>query len=195
MFGITINNRIINELVDSGSIKIDSFDKKKLKNIHYPLHVGKVLTHDSSRKWKVAHSFDDNDKPFELLPNQYVQVVIKEQIQLSKGLVGEFIPTSNLIDDGISLTAGRIEYPFGNEGEYIHFGLKNLLDVNFEIPPSYRIAYLKFIDVRGLSSDRIHLSKEEVRRHMQRLVGVKRDMEADGGAMHDDDVEYFIDFG
>jgi hypothetical protein len=95
-------------------------------------------------------------------------------------IVGHFIPSSDLVVDGLALTAGKIDKQFGNLGpakgykpEMVRFGLKNNTVNNFLLKPMYRIAHLELFDLRGLSSEKVQLSETEknkiIRRHLRAI--------------------------
>ena len=122
MFGNLINNKQIIDLRESGLITITPFDQDCLKAVHYPLCVRSIFRRDADGSWRRVHSFDEVRQPFSLEPHEYVVVELRENIVLKEGIIGQFLPASNLIEAGLGLTAGRLEYPFGHRGEAIRFG-------------------------------------------------------------------------
>src|SRR5690606_37521661 len=94
----------------------------------YPLR-GYIL-HEvvSENEGNQVHLFSEKKSKFSLKPRTYYWVDVFESIKLPVGIVGRFIPSSNLIEKGIGLTAGKIEKPFGDKGERIRFGLFNFLN-------------------------------------------------------------------
>jgi deoxycytidine triphosphate deaminase len=84
-----------------------------------------------------------------------------ESIKLPIGIVGRFIPSSNLIEKGLGLTAGKIEKPFGDKGERFRFGLFNFLNKETTLSFTERIAYIQFMDLRGLDNHDYKLTKYE----------------------------------
>jgi len=153
MFGNLLNNKLIEELVDENIIKfIPKLDKSNLQIAQYSLHPLYVRERLNRKKTKLLHEFSVENNSYKIKPNGYVMIDILEQIQLPIGIVGRFIPSSTLIEQGLGLTAGKIEHPFGQNGNRIRFGLKNLLDEPVEILGDERIAYIEFYDLRGMDN-------------------------------------------
>ena len=90
----------------------------------------------------------NNDK-IELEPKQYGVVKISNRIKLSDGIVGQFTPSSILIECGLLLTAGKLDQ--GYEGDII-FGLYNANSVKTVLTGSMKLAYISFYDLRGVSN-------------------------------------------
>ena len=162
MFGNLINNKQITDLREAGIITITPFDQKLLKAVHYPLHVKSVYRREPDGTWRRRQSFDEDTQPFILEPHEYVVVEIREAVVLKEGILGQFLTASNLIEGGLGLTAGRIEYPFGQRGETIRFGVCNQLNVPNQINSYHHVAYIQFFDLRGLSSRLIIITQEEL---------------------------------
>lgn len=169
MFGNILNNASVISLVDSGLISIDPFQREKLKLIHYPLTPYTLLKpegrgNDGEFKVRTIHQYQTDQDYYSFTPNQYLMVEIEEYISVGSGLVGHFIPSSNLIHQGFGLTAGRIEYPFGrgsNGRVKVRFGIKNLLEEANALMKNDLLAYVYFIDLRGLNSHEPKVSERD----------------------------------
>ncbi|MEO9886273.1 MAG: hypothetical protein ABJR05_16645 [Balneola sp.] len=181
MYGNIINSGEIARYENDGRIYINPFSKNKIQTIHYPVHA-EFIKRKKDGVWKTVKNFSEEPSVFKLEPREYVQVAILEHIKLQKGIVGEFSLTSNTIDEGLGLFAGRIEYPFGEKNERMHIGIKNLFDTAVVIKPLQKIAYLKFIDTTGMISlPPSKLSDEDKKRFKERIVDTFYEMSADGG--------------
>src|SRR3990172_2035249 len=107
MQGNLVSNSQLIRLVDQRVIDINPFEPNRAQLAHYPLDPESFLVW-KDKDWIPAHSFINNPKPFDLEPGQYVIVEVRQQIAPGQGIVGLFIPSSNLIEQGLSLTAGKI---------------------------------------------------------------------------------------
>jgi deoxycytidine triphosphate deaminase len=99
-----------------------------------------------------VHYFTEKESRFVLKQKTYYWIDVNESIKLPLGIVGRFIPSSNLIEKGLSLTAGKIESPFGDDGERIRFGIYNFLENPVTLEYKTRIAYIQFMDLRGMDN-------------------------------------------
>ncbi len=184
MFGNLVTNRQLRKLIKAKEIQIDPFDDNSLKTTHYTLKPGRVLGRQPDGNWKQVHSFRDNDGAYVIPENAYVIIEVLEAVKIaSAGIVGRFIPTSNLIESGLDLVAGQIDNKYGLKGEGLRFGLKNLLPVPNPIGAEMRLAHVEFFDLRGITPDPVKLTEEERALRLKRLV---RFMD-DGVNYHDDD--------
>lgn len=191
MFGTILHDQAIKKLKENSIISIDPFDHDLFSSsIYYPLHAAIIKKINGDQDWISVHSFiEQNQNPFVLEPGESVQIAVREFIKLPKGITGEFILTSNTIDQGLSINAGHIAHPFGQKGEIMHMLCTNSLDINIEIKPFQKISYIKFIDTRSLErmSKIKNLTEEEKltwdSRKVQAIIKI---MQADGGAMFDE---------
>jgi deoxycytidine triphosphate deaminase len=117
MYGNLANNSHILYLLRQGLIQIDPFRKSKLKLAHYPLTIFAIRLRDADGKWRRRREFDDDQDPFILKPHQYVVIEPDEKIIVEEGIIAKFVPSSNIIEQGLTLTAGRLEFPFGKGAE------------------------------------------------------------------------------
>lgn len=187
MFGNIINNSQLIEMIKGGSIIIDPFDRTKLKNIHYPLKPYSILQpmgreRDGSYRTKMIHHFDGHESTYKFSANEYLIVEVDEFISITEGVVGQFIPPSNFVFQGFGLTAGRLEAPFGRvDGgrQKVRFGVKNLLDTENILFAEDYIAYVYFIDLKGLKSEPLVLSERD-RDMFASWLRRKRQAEDDG---------------
>ena len=188
MFGNLINNRQIKRLLGK-TIEIEPFSEDDLSTVHYTLHVNKIKERLDNGKWKTVYDFSENKNPYTLKSGEYIVVEILEKIKLNdENIVGHFIPSSNLINEGLLLIAGKVDKKFGNTGpemnkpsEMINFGLKNLNKTNIQIEPNHRIAHMELFDLRGVGSEKTKLSENEIRLRLQRML-----MEMDDGVQYGD---------
>jgi deoxycytidine triphosphate deaminase len=195
MFGNIINNAHLIELLKEGQISIDPFSTRNLKTIHYPLTPYTVLSaegrgSDGEFRTKVQHQFQTDDDYYEFEPNEYFIIEIEEYISVAPGIVGHFVAPSNLIHQGFGLTAGRIEAPFGGveTGRLkVRFGLKNLLKSKKNaLMKKDLIAYVYFVDLRGLNSLRVEETDRD-RRLFDAWKRRKLRAEDDGAFPHSDE--------
>lgn len=175
MFGNLMNNMEVNELVRQRLIDITPYNEDSLRAVHYPLRPSVVFKKQLDGSVRLKQNFADTPSPYSVEPNEYVIIEVHERIKLPKGIVGKFVPSSNLIESGFGLTAGRIEYPYGSNGEPIRFGLKNLLDQPNEVTSQMRLAYVEFFDLRGLRNMEYKLTEREMRIFASRLRYAKDD--------------------
>jgi len=137
--------------------------------------------------------FEHKPQPFVFKPHQYVVIEIDQVISVEKGIIGKFLPTSNLIEQGFSLTAGRIEFPFGKNSEAVMFGLKNELDVPNPLSHEDYVAYVEFYDLRALRSRDAKQTSRDDRIYAGRVDTERQHRAADDGvyaALPDDADEF-----
>lgn len=152
MHGNLISNLELRKMVDTHVISIKPFEPARAQLAHYPLDP-EVFLIRKNNEWIPVHSFARQQEPFILEAGQYVQVEIRQHVAPGEGIVGLFVPSSNLINQGLSLTAGKISFPFGQKNERIYFGLKNNLSTPSTINPGDLVAYVQFFDLTN--SERI----------------------------------------
>ena len=171
MFGNLVTNRQLRQLIKANEIQIDPFVDESLKTTHYTLRPGRVLGRQADGSWKQVHNFKDDDHEYAIQENGYVVVEVREAVRIaSEGIVGRFIPTSNLIEAGLDLVAGQIDNKYGLKGEGLRFGLKNLLPVRNVIGAEMRLAHVEFFDLRGITPDPVKLSDEERAIRLRRMI-------------------------
>lgn len=153
MNGQLLNNRQIDDLIKQGVIQLSPiYDNCKLQIAQYPLSPLTVWEIDENHKVKEIFRFDEKNQSFSLKAKKYYLVDVLEDIKLPHGIIGRFIPSSNFIEKGITLTSGKIEFPYGQNKEKIRFGIYNCLDFETTIEKSSRIAYIQFFDLREQDS-------------------------------------------
>lgn len=152
MFGNLINNNLIKNLIENKVLEITPLDKKLLQLAQYPLRPQIIHEVISEGEGKQVHFFSEKSNKFTLKAKTYYWIDVYETIKLPYGIVGRFIPSSNLIEKGLGLTAGKVEKPFGDKGEKIRFGLYNYLDTPSTLLFTDRVAYVQFTDLRGLDN-------------------------------------------
>lgn len=161
MFGNLISNHQLKQLMSSHSVDIEPFDELMLKATHYTLQPGRVLRRRPDGKWCINHYFSE-EEVCELRPCEYVVVEVRQRIRIhAEGIVGRFLTTSNLVENGLLLVAGQIDHKYGIEGEMLRFGIKNLLPEPNFIRKDTRLAHVEFFDLRGINIDSHELSAVE----------------------------------
>lgn len=171
MFGNLITNRQLRQLIKQKEIQIDPFVERSLKTTHYTLRPGRVMGRQADGSWKQIHSFREEKREFTIPENGYVLIEVLEAVKIANdGIVGRFIPTSNLVDNGLLLNAGQIDNKYGLNGEGLRFGLKNLLPVPNPICADTRLAHVEFFDLRGITVDPVELSKDEMDTRVRKLL-------------------------
>lgn len=189
MHGNLISNQELCRMVESRIISIKPFESERAQLAHYPLDpdVFFIREYDEIRKeykWVPVHSFSKQQTPFIFEPGQYVQVEVRQHVSPGEGIVGLFVPSSNLINQGLSLTAGKISFPFGQKNERIFFGLKNNLSTQATISPGDLVAYIQFFDL--MDSERVPYALSD--RDLS-IYNKRREMANDDGvwALQNDD--------
>lgn len=193
MFGNMINNKQLLELCDVKAIDITPFDANLVRAVHYPMHVLAIRSRTASGTWRVNHNFQDDEGPYDLAANEYVVVDIQEHIKLKEGIVGQFVAASNLVEAGLGITAGRLEHPFGQRGEVIRFGIKNMLSEPNIIKRFQKVAYAQFFDLRGLASKLVVLSEEEFKLLASRVSEGKKKYAQDAGPIYEEEIGLRVD--
>jgi len=193
MYGTLANNSIILHLMKRHLIDIKPFDKDLLKTAHYPLRAYGVYVRQEDGAWRQAHSFDESRRPFVFRANQYVMIEVNEQIVIKQGIVAKFVAASNLVEQGLGLTAGRLEYPFGKQGETLRFGLKNQNDGPAELAADDYVAYVEFYDLRALRLRPTPLSPRDRRIYAGRVNEERFAHANDDGVRYEDDDDDFLD--
>lgn len=168
MFGNIVNNKRLRELVEEGEIQIQPFDPNLLDTIHYPLYpenIFEVGGRDKSGRCipKLIHNVQMG-KIFKIPANAYVTVEVRELIVIPKRFVAQFAIPFYMIENGLNLSAGRMESPFGQDNQRLVFGIKNFLDKENFIEFDKPIAYIYFIDLTALECLDVPLTEEEKRK-------------------------------
>jgi hypothetical protein len=123
-------------------IKITPFDKERLKHPWYALYPYRIWS-DLQHKLDKTHTgvIELDHESYELGPKEYAEVIIEERIILSEGIVGLFIPASFSIEQGILITAGKLD---SNYSAAIKFGVFNAKWHPVGIYRSIPIVYIAF---------------------------------------------------
>lgn len=119
----------------------------------FTLYAGSVYFQIPTSKDARWEAFDLRTAKFPLQPKQYVKVTPTERVILPRGIVARYEPTSDLIDEGFDLIAGKLDPGYGAAGELVTFGLHNISDVLRTISNNTRIAHMTFFDLRGISDE------------------------------------------
>ena len=180
MSGSLLTNLQIERLINKRTIEIRPFEKERCQLAHYPIDPETIWIREQS-KWVYAHSFRDNQEPYVISPNGYVLVEIRQHIALADGYVGTFLPASNLIEMGLSITAGKISFPFGQKNERIRFGLKNNLEDSVAIGPAHLVAYIQIFDISKSERTPYQLNDRD-----NRLYEIRHARANDDGVNYDD---------
>jgi deoxycytidine triphosphate deaminase len=158
MFGNVLSNAEIVRLRESGQLQLSPFVPSRLRLAHYRLSAGRVLEPKQDQKGRVTlkevHDFD-SDGDFVFKPNEYRVFEVDEFLLLPEGVVGNFLPVSEFVERGLSLTAGKIDPGYGGVGgrrQKLHFGVKNELPTENLYESSIGLAYIYFVSLTGLQS-------------------------------------------
>lgn len=158
MYGTTLTNAHVRELMASGAIKIYDFKPSNMKLAHYrlrPLHLfrpGKQLDDGSHDRGLPIHDFKRGE-PFTFNANEYLIVTTIEHIVLGQGIVGQVIPASTLVEQGFDIISGKLDPGYGDiDGKPQNFiiGIKNMLNEENRFHPDHGIANISFEDFGGL---------------------------------------------
>jgi hypothetical protein len=169
MYGTLANNSHVLDLMAQRLLEIKPFNRVNLKTAHYPLTPFSIKTRTDDGRWVRTHTFDDDPRPYLFAPNQYAVVEVREDIQVGKGIIAKFVPTSNLVEQAFGLTAGRLEYPFGRNAEVLVFGIKNQLNMPNPLSKDDFIAYAEFHDLRALQNTEVQLTDRDKKIYAERV--------------------------
>ena len=167
MFGTLVTKGQLIKLVENDKVKITPFDPTRAQPAHYPIDAG-IIYRRNGEEWKPEHDFRSK-KEFVFEQSEYCVVEVAQSIVLASGYAGQFIPSSNLVEQGFSLVAGKVTYPFGQRGEKIRFGIKNMLTSKNKLKAVDRIAYLQLFDFSALDHINYELDERDVRVFLQRF--------------------------
>jgi len=177
MFGNLVNNRQLLKLLEERQLTIEPFNEKELGTANYPLRARRILNRQPDGKWVQGHNFEDDPNPFDVPANGYVIVEAREAIKLNTdGLLGNFLPASNLIEQGFSVVCGKMDKKYGTTcGELLRFGLKNMLPESNRLTATDRIVHVQFYDLRSLANLSSGLSEEEIKIRIARAFRQRDD--------------------
>lgn len=168
MFGNVVNKNRLQEIIRADGLSISHFRPDHIRTIHYPLRPIRVYNRGDlaeNKRANVSFKFEFKNKsdPCKLEPNEYVIVEVLERIEMKhQGIVGHFVTPGHFIERGLGLTAGRIEAPYGQNGEAIRFGVTNNLSIENYIFPEDTIGFVYFVDLISLRLDNPYkVSQEE----------------------------------
>ena len=184
MFGNLLNNALIKNLLEQKVLSITPYVSKDLQVAQYPLRVhafAEVTAEKDATPWV---TLTDRQPVFHMKQRTYYWVEVAEMIVLPVGIVGRFVPASSLIEKGLGLTAGKIENPFGSKGERIRFGLYNHLSTPVSWDRTERIAYIQFMDLRGMDNHKY--TQNRIDREVYRF---RLSREADDGVNYEVDTD------
>lgn len=186
MFGNVVNKARLRELMERHAVTITGFVPARMRTIHYPLRPIRVYArgNDDTNGFverSTKYDFSKQSAECPLAANEYVIVEVAEQIAMrQESIIGHFVTPSHFIERGLALIAGRIESPYGQSGEAVRFGLKNLLDRQNILRKEDTLAYVYFVDLLSLRNDESYkLTEDELRRFEQWRT--RRDRIADSG--------------
>lgn len=183
MNGALLTNVQLLELIQRHEIDIKPLEPERFQLAHYPIDPETILVRRAGDRsgWTCAHSFRESSQAFEIAPRAYVIVEVRQQILLSEGFVGTFVAASNLIEKGLSLTAGKISFPFGTKNERVRFGLRNNLEEPVDIGPGDLLAYLQVFDLTSSKRAPYKLSERD-----QEVYARRRSLANDDGVFYDE---------
>ncbi len=181
MFGNIINNLHIKKMVQEKTITISPFRQERLKLAHYALRPAAVLSvgkinEKNSREIKLKCSFE-NGTPCEFSPGEYAIVEVEEFISLADGIVGQFLISSNLIENGFLLSAGKLDPGYGTlqgKRQKLRFGVTNMLSTKNFLSPNDGFAHIYFLDLRGLNNLPAIFTDPEIDDLIKRVTMLKR---------------------
>ena len=121
-----LSNSQILRFIECGAIRITPFHKDKLKPTVYHLFPHSVRFQRKLEEDKTeTGTLSLDEHPYALQPKEHVVVSIKEVIFIEFGLVGTFYPASWCVEEGLVLTAGRLDPHYDKA---IVFGVLNAAD-------------------------------------------------------------------
>jgi dUTPase len=171
MYGNILTNAQIAKLHEASIICIDPYTRDNFKESAYTLNPLGIERLGSDGKWGGIIELNDNNKTITLDPGEYVKVVVKQRIVIrQRGLVGNFIISSNSVESGLLVLCGQIDATYGEDGNAVKFGLKNLLNTKNSIDRQTRLAHMQVIDYRGTDFDPVKLSAKEKRVWKDRII-------------------------
>lgn len=169
MSGNLLTNSEIHNLIGAGVISITpSYDVRKLQIAQYPLLPHGIFEIAKTRSFKEVFKFSNQNTSFKLRAKKYYVIDVYENIKLPRDIVGRFIPASSLIEKGLVLSYGKIEYPFGQNKEKIRFGIFNCLDIETDLKAEEIIAYVQFFDLRGKETIDYQLTERDKKVYLGR---------------------------
>lgn len=162
MFGNMMSAAQVAQMVEISAFRISPWRAERFSMAHYTLHPIRTFTVDQSGINTLKWQKSGNDS-LVLEGNEYVIVEVDTVISLPKGIVGRFVAGSTLIDIGVGLTVGKIEFPYGQRGEPIRFGMFNLRPHSVTIPSDAKIVAVEFFDLRGIPHGNHEHSEAELK--------------------------------
>ena len=160
MSGSLLTNSEISQLITEHKLSIRPYEEERFQVAHYPIDPETILTRENG-EWKYAHSFKQSQNAFTLSPHQYVLIEIRQHIELTENYIGTFIASSNLIEKGLSITLGKISFPFGEKNERVRFGVRNNLNEPTQIYSNDLVAYLQIFDISKSKKNRYALNSRD----------------------------------
>jgi deoxycytidine triphosphate deaminase len=171
MFGNTLTSKQIKKLVAENTLSIHAFDASRLSTVHYSLYARRVFDEDGVSLMADFLKIHE----FECQPKKYYLVEADTLIACPPGIVGRFVAPSVLIDAGIALNAGRIDWPYGQKGEPIQFGIYNLKSSATILTSTTKFAHVEFCDLRGLEQSEFETDPRDFQRWLSRRRRAKDD--------------------
>lgn len=181
MIGNYMNNSQIVSLRKRGVIKIEPFDAKLLRDAHYPLTPAGFrslgdLDESGNREYRVAVDFAQKDE-YLFKPNEFVLAEVQELVVTEGQIFAEFPQNSTLIAAGFLVTTGKLDSGYGaarGQAQKLVFGVKNLLDNTNLYRPEMGLAWMAFVDQRGMNNFDFHLNDDDWHEWMSRYARFKR---------------------
>jgi deoxycytidine triphosphate deaminase len=171
MLGNPLTDALILQYRKDRRIRISPFDDGQLDPCAYALTPDEFAFEELSasdepmpRRWSLER---DGDRPFPA--HEYAIVTVVEQVVLGDGMMGLFVPQSELIEAGFSLTCGKLDPGYGEGGEQIRFGIQNARSRENLFRTDMSLAHLLFFDVSGSPTLRVELDDREKRLWRRRL--------------------------
>lgn len=147
-----------------GRLYLTPWDEDRIGPAEYTLSPGKILP---SREELPIHDFQKKGSYF-ISPRESALVTTNEEIAIEGKITGQFIPSSSIIENGLSLTAGKLDPYYGREENphEIIFGILNPTESKVEIEPDLDLVHLRLFDLSGVRTSKEHF-REIIRAHRQ----------------------------
>lgn len=170
MFGNVISNAEIEDLRTKKALTIEPWEPRNLKLAHYRLTAGRLLrprlpASAPQAGTREVHDFKESPT-FEFAPGEFLIVELAQLLIVPNGVVGNFLPASNVVQRGFGITAGKLDPGFGKvdgKTQHIQFGMKNQLDAPNSWNVHNGLAHVYFVNLTGLRTNAVTFTENEKR--------------------------------
>jgi deoxycytidine triphosphate deaminase len=151
----------IKKLNEEKRINIIPYDEKKLKSNWYALHPYNVLIDVETQIDEPNYEAKSlrKEEYYIIEPKDYIEIEVEERIILDNGIVGLFVPSSHIIEEGIMLTAGKLD---SNYQGVIKFGAFNAKDRPVNLWKHLPVAYLLIFGSEERVKEDLYLSEYDM---------------------------------